>query len=393
MPRVIDLHQHLWPEQLVEALRRRDRAPFMRGWTVYVDGEPPYRADAADHEVGRSARLRSRGGGRPGLCLALQPARDRGPPARRGAALARCLARGRSRASRGAPRVGLGVLGGAGRRRAPDSARRRLRRRSAAGDPADDARGMVGRGAGARSGRGGRPAGPRAPGSGTRRCICCGPARLVGGGRGLHRAAAGSLVGLARGRRARALPHLARGVRRRRRTRSAPAGAPHRARRRRQRRGRPWAVRRHLVVRAARRSTPWCGCSGSTPSCWAATGRTRPGGIPSSARRRRSGSGARTPSGCSVSPIPPTVVGRRRHDRRALARHRRRARSTRFTAGADHGAQRRPRPRPPARPRPESGRALRARCRPRGPARPLGGPPRFQRRRTGLRLPPPRRTR
>ena len=51
MVRAIDLHQHLWPEQLVEELRRRDRTPYLRGWTVYVDGEPPYRADPADHEV------------------------------------------------------------------------------------------------------------------------------------------------------------------------------------------------------------------------------------------------------------------------------------------------------------------------------------------------------
>lgn len=51
MVRAIDLHQHLWPEQLVEELRRRDRTPYLRGWTVHVDGEPPYRADPADHEV------------------------------------------------------------------------------------------------------------------------------------------------------------------------------------------------------------------------------------------------------------------------------------------------------------------------------------------------------
>ena len=51
MPGAIDLHQHLWPELLVEALRRRDRAPYLRGWTVYVDGEPPYRAAPADHDI------------------------------------------------------------------------------------------------------------------------------------------------------------------------------------------------------------------------------------------------------------------------------------------------------------------------------------------------------
>lgn len=62
MPGAIDLHQHLWPEQLVEALRRRDRAPYLRGWTVYVDGEPPYRAAPADHDVeGRIAADRDAG--------------------------------------------------------------------------------------------------------------------------------------------------------------------------------------------------------------------------------------------------------------------------------------------------------------------------------------------
>ena len=30
----IDLHQHLWPEPFVELLRRRTRAPYLRGWTA-----------------------------------------------------------------------------------------------------------------------------------------------------------------------------------------------------------------------------------------------------------------------------------------------------------------------------------------------------------------------
>lgn len=47
----IDLHQHLWPATLVDALRGRDRAPYLRGWTVYVDGEPPYRTSPGDHDV------------------------------------------------------------------------------------------------------------------------------------------------------------------------------------------------------------------------------------------------------------------------------------------------------------------------------------------------------
>ena len=144
MPRVIDLHQHLWPEQLVEALRRARPCAVScaAGRCTSTASRRTRRRRRPRH--GRSARLRSRGGGRPGLCLALQPARDRGPPAEQAQPLLDAWHERRSRASRGAPGVGLGILGSAGRRRAPDSARRWVRRRSAAGDAADDARGMVG---------------------------------------------------------------------------------------------------------------------------------------------------------------------------------------------------------------------------------------------------------
>ena len=49
----IDLHQHLWPEPLLELLRRRTRAPYLRGWTLHTDGEPAYDVVAADHDVDR----------------------------------------------------------------------------------------------------------------------------------------------------------------------------------------------------------------------------------------------------------------------------------------------------------------------------------------------------
>src|SRR5690242_3551160 len=47
----IDVHQHLWPEELVDRLRARSKAPYLRGWTLYTDGEPPYDVDPAGHDV------------------------------------------------------------------------------------------------------------------------------------------------------------------------------------------------------------------------------------------------------------------------------------------------------------------------------------------------------
>ena len=47
----VDLHQHLWPESFVEALRRRRTAPRLDGWTLHLDGEPPYAVDPADHDA------------------------------------------------------------------------------------------------------------------------------------------------------------------------------------------------------------------------------------------------------------------------------------------------------------------------------------------------------
>ncbi|KQW47330.1 amidohydrolase [Nocardioides sp. Root1257] len=49
----IDLHQHLWPEPLLEVLRRRTRAPYLRGWTLHTAGEPAYAVAPVDHDVER----------------------------------------------------------------------------------------------------------------------------------------------------------------------------------------------------------------------------------------------------------------------------------------------------------------------------------------------------
>jgi hypothetical protein len=47
----IDVHQHLWPAALFEALRARSAAPMLRGWTLYTIGEAPYDIRPADHDV------------------------------------------------------------------------------------------------------------------------------------------------------------------------------------------------------------------------------------------------------------------------------------------------------------------------------------------------------
>jgi predicted TIM-barrel fold metal-dependent hydrolase len=48
--RAIDVHQHLWPDELVDRLRARTRPPFLRGWTLTTDGEPAYDVDPAAHD-------------------------------------------------------------------------------------------------------------------------------------------------------------------------------------------------------------------------------------------------------------------------------------------------------------------------------------------------------
>jgi hypothetical protein len=47
----VDVHQHLWPRELIAALRGRRRPPRLRGWTLELAGEPDYLVDPADHDV------------------------------------------------------------------------------------------------------------------------------------------------------------------------------------------------------------------------------------------------------------------------------------------------------------------------------------------------------
>ncbi|GGS59295.1 hypothetical protein GCM10010156_17540 [Planobispora rosea] len=51
----IDVHQHLWTPAFTEALRRRTAPPRLDGWTLHLDGEPPFPADPLDHDP--AARL------------------------------------------------------------------------------------------------------------------------------------------------------------------------------------------------------------------------------------------------------------------------------------------------------------------------------------------------
>ncbi|MDF9714609.1 amidohydrolase [Nocardioides sp. ChNu-153] len=52
-PVAVDVHQHLWSPRLVDRLRARSRAPYLRGWTLHLDGERPFEVDPAAHDVDR----------------------------------------------------------------------------------------------------------------------------------------------------------------------------------------------------------------------------------------------------------------------------------------------------------------------------------------------------
>lgn len=47
----IDVHQHLWPQLLIEALRARSASPRLEGWTLHSASAPPYQVNPADHDV------------------------------------------------------------------------------------------------------------------------------------------------------------------------------------------------------------------------------------------------------------------------------------------------------------------------------------------------------
>ncbi|MEV7142560.1 amidohydrolase [Streptomyces tauricus] len=51
----VDVHQHLWTDSFVAALRARTEPPFLDGWTLHTAGEPPYEVSPADHDTARRA--------------------------------------------------------------------------------------------------------------------------------------------------------------------------------------------------------------------------------------------------------------------------------------------------------------------------------------------------
>jgi predicted TIM-barrel fold metal-dependent hydrolase len=57
-----DVHQHVWPPELLEALRRRAAPPRLRCWTLMLDGEPDYELDPIHHDpAARAAVARADG--------------------------------------------------------------------------------------------------------------------------------------------------------------------------------------------------------------------------------------------------------------------------------------------------------------------------------------------
>jgi 6-methylsalicylate decarboxylase len=53
----IDIHQHVWPPELLEALRRRTAPPRLRGWMLLLDSEPDYELDPIHHDPDARAAL------------------------------------------------------------------------------------------------------------------------------------------------------------------------------------------------------------------------------------------------------------------------------------------------------------------------------------------------
>ncbi|MET3806284.1 hypothetical protein ABIB25_003294 [Nakamurella sp. UYEF19] len=50
-PGTIDVHQHLWPPALIDALRSFTGPLRLDGWTLHLPGEPPYEVSPAHHDL------------------------------------------------------------------------------------------------------------------------------------------------------------------------------------------------------------------------------------------------------------------------------------------------------------------------------------------------------
>ena len=243
----VDLHQHLWPEPLVELLRRRTRAPYLRGWQLVTEGEPAYEIQPRDHAVGRRFELdRQAGIGLACVSLSAPLGIESLPRDEAGALIdawhggARDLP-GHFAAWASVPAEEPDLAGLAELLNGPFVGR------AAAGDGAGQPGRVARRGRGPARCRARRQAGLHPPGSrgrGGRGAV------VVGARRRVRRAAAGRLVGLARVRRTLAFSAPAARLRRRRGPRARPPRATGGARRP-ARTGRPGRLRRHLVVRRA----------------------------------------------------------------------------------------------------------------------------------------------
>jgi predicted TIM-barrel fold metal-dependent hydrolase len=57
----VDIHQHLWPERLIDELSRRDRPPIIRKagarWRLRIEAEPDHLFDLSQHDADLRARL------------------------------------------------------------------------------------------------------------------------------------------------------------------------------------------------------------------------------------------------------------------------------------------------------------------------------------------------
>ena len=245
----VDLHQHLWPEALVDRLRARSRFPYLRGWTLHTQGEAPYEIDPAHHVV--ADRLRQDAHDGIGLaCVSLSAPLGHRVAARAvGAGPAGRLARGGGRPARRLLRLGVGLVAGAGPRGSRGPARRRVRRRPGARDRRRDAGrlGALGSRAGRRRGPGVRSSCTRDRWrrTGTRR-RCRTGGRLSSGTPRSSRPRGGPGTRGACGHRTRASGR----VRGRRRVRARAPRATRRAGRY-VGTGRPARARRHVVVRAS----------------------------------------------------------------------------------------------------------------------------------------------
>jgi hypothetical protein len=65
----VDVHQHLWPERLIDELSRRHHPPFIRKagarWRLRIEGEPEHLFDLSQHDATlRARRLAEEGIGR-----------------------------------------------------------------------------------------------------------------------------------------------------------------------------------------------------------------------------------------------------------------------------------------------------------------------------------------